>query len=88
MIPTSERILQEIYSRCSEPYSYKDNKLGYFISLGLGTSMLQIGNIVGKPVIWLAPTTYSDAGFSGKLPVSLRDIGTVSDLDVESYIWL
>lgn len=50
--------------------------------------MLQIGNIVGKPVIWLAPTTYSDAGFSGKLSVSLRDVGTVSDLDVESYIWL
>ena len=36
--------------------SYKDNGLGGFISQGLGTSMLQIGNIVKKPVIWLAPT--------------------------------
>ena len=35
--------------------SYKDNGLGGFISQGLGTSMLQIGNIVRKPVIWLAP---------------------------------
>lgn len=36
--------------------SYKDNGIGGFISLGLGTSMLQIGNIARKPVIWLAPT--------------------------------
>lgn len=36
--------------------SYKDNGLGGFISQGVGTSMLQIGNIVRKPLIWLAPT--------------------------------
>ena len=36
--------------------SYKDNGIGGFISQGIGTSMLQIGNIVRKPVIWLAPT--------------------------------
>ena len=36
--------------------SYKDNSLGGFISQGVGTSMLQIGNIVKKPIIWLAPT--------------------------------
>lgn len=36
--------------------SYKDNGIGGFISQGVGTSMLQIGNIVRKPVIWLAPT--------------------------------
>ena len=36
--------------------SYKDNGMGGLISQGLGTSMLQIGNIVRKPVIWLAPT--------------------------------
>ena len=36
--------------------SYKDNGLGGFISQGVGTSMLQIGNIVRKPIIWLAPT--------------------------------
>ena len=35
--------------------SYKDNGLGGLLSQGLGTSMLQIGNIVRKPVIWLAP---------------------------------
>lgn len=35
--------------------SYRENGLGGFISQGIGTSMLQIGNIVKKPVIWLAP---------------------------------
>lgn len=39
--------------------SYKDNGMGGLISQGLGTSMLQIGNIVRKPVIWLAPTLSS-----------------------------
>ena len=36
--------------------SYKDNGIGGLLSQGLGTSMLQIGNIARKPVIWLAPT--------------------------------
>ena len=36
--------------------SYSDNGLGGFISQGAGTSMLQIGNIARKPIIWLAPT--------------------------------
>ena len=35
--------------------SYKDNGIGGLISQGLGTSMLQIGNIVRKPLIWVAP---------------------------------
>ena len=36
--------------------SFKDNGVGGLISQGLGTSMLQIGNIVRRPRIWLAPT--------------------------------
>lgn len=36
--------------------SYKDNGIGGLVSQGLGTSMLQIGNIARKPIIWLAPT--------------------------------
>ena len=39
--------------------SYKDNGIGGLISQGLGTSMLQVGNIARKPVIWLAPTLTS-----------------------------
>lgn len=33
--------------------SYRENKFGGLIAQGLGTSMLQMGNIVKKPVIWL-----------------------------------
>ena len=39
--------------------SYKENGFGGFVSQGLGTSMLQIGNIVRKPIVWLAPTLSS-----------------------------
>ncbi|MBE6686589.1 MAG: PTS sugar transporter subunit IIC [Ruminococcaceae bacterium] len=35
--------------------SYRDNGVGGLISQGLGTSMLQVPNIMKKPVIWLAP---------------------------------
>ena len=35
--------------------SYPDNGLGGLLSQGLGTSMLQFGNILRKPIIWLPP---------------------------------
>ncbi|MBO4374094.1 MAG: PTS sugar transporter subunit IIC [Lachnospiraceae bacterium] len=35
--------------------SFKDNKWGGFISQGIGTSMLQMGNIIKNPKIWLPP---------------------------------
>ena len=36
--------------------SYRENKVGGLISQGLGTSMLQMGNIVKNPRIWIPPT--------------------------------
>ena len=33
--------------------SYRENKIGGLVAQGLGTSMLQVSNIVKKPVIWL-----------------------------------
>ena len=36
--------------------SYKENGVGGLVSQGLGTSMLQMGNIVKNPRIWIAPT--------------------------------
>ncbi|MBR2715557.1 MAG: PTS sugar transporter subunit IIC [Ruminococcus sp.] len=35
--------------------SYRENKLGGLISQGIGTSMIQMPNIVKKPIIWLPP---------------------------------
>lgn len=36
--------------------SYRENKLGGLVSQGIGTSMLQMGNIVKNPKIWIPPT--------------------------------
>ena len=36
--------------------SFKENKWGGLVSQGLGTSMLQMGNIVRNPKIWIPPT--------------------------------
>lgn len=33
--------------------SYRENKMGGLLAQGLGTSMLQMGNIIRKPVVWL-----------------------------------
>lgn len=35
--------------------SYRENKMGGLISQGIGTSMLQMPNIVKKPIVWLPP---------------------------------
>ena len=35
--------------------SFRENKWGGIVSQGLGTSMLQMGNICKKPQIWIAP---------------------------------
>ena len=35
--------------------SYKENKIGGLVAQGIGTSMLQMGNIVKNPRIWIPP---------------------------------
>ncbi|MEA4962967.1 MAG: PTS sugar transporter subunit IIC [Lutispora sp.] len=39
--------------------SYRENKLGGLIAQGLGTSMLQMPNIIRNPMIWIPPTLAS-----------------------------
>jgi len=36
--------------------SYKENGIGGLVAQGLGTSMLQMGNIIRHPIIWIPPT--------------------------------
>lgn len=36
--------------------SFRENRWGGLAAQGLGTSMLQMGNIIRRPVIWLPPT--------------------------------
>ena len=40
--------------------SYRENKVNGLLAQGLGTSMLQIGNIMKKPIIWL-PAIFTSA---------------------------
>ncbi len=35
--------------------SFRENRWGGIVSQGLGTSMLQMGNIIKKPLIWIPP---------------------------------
>ncbi len=39
--------------------SYRENKFGGLIAQGLGTSMLQVPNLVRKPILWLPPVISS-----------------------------
>ena len=45
--------------------SFRENGVGGLVAQGLGTSMLQMGNICKKPQIWIAPTLA--AAFCGPL---------------------
>lgn len=40
--------------------SFRENKFGGLVAQGLGTSMLQMGNIIRKPVIWI-PAIFASA---------------------------
>ena len=55
--------------------SYRENRLGGLIAQGIGTSMIQMPNIVKKPIIWL-PSILSSAILG---PVSSAALKMVSD---------
>ena len=55
--------------------SYRENKLGGLLAQGLGTSMLQVPNIVRKPVIWL-PAIITSAILG---PISTAVLGMTSN---------
>ncbi len=49
--------------------SYRENKIGGLLSQGVGTSMLQVPNIMRHPQIWIAPIVAS--GFCGAVSAAL-----------------
>ena len=55
--------------------SFRENKIGGLLAQGLGTSMLQIGNIMKKPIIWI-PAIVSSAILG---PVSTMILGMTSN---------
>jgi len=52
--------------------SYRDNGFGGLLSQGLGTSMLQVPNILRRPQIWIAPTLAG--GILGPIAAALLHI--------------
>lgn len=55
--------------------SYRENKLGGLIAQGLGTSMLQIPNIMRKPIIWI-PAIVSSAILGPVASTCLKMVST------------
>lgn len=49
--------------------SYRENKLGGLLSQGIGTSMLQVPNIMRHPQIWIAPIVAS--GICGAISAAM-----------------
>jgi uncharacterized membrane protein len=56
--------------------SFKENKISGLLAQGIGTSMLQIPNIVKNPRIWIAPTIAS--GLGGLLSTIIFQMRTTS----------
>lgn len=60
--------------------SYRENKLGGALAQGLGTSMLQVPNILRYPAIWIAPTL--SAAVCGPIATMVFELQIKPDLSV------
>ncbi|MBQ7371539.1 MAG: PTS sugar transporter subunit IIC, partial [Blautia sp.] len=67
--------------------SYRENKLGGLLAQGIGTSMLQVPNIVRKPVIWI-PAIVSSAilGPVGTLLANMQCNATGSGMGSAGFV--
>lgn len=67
--------------------SYRENKIGGLLAQGIGTSMLQVPNIVKKPVIWL-PVILSSAilGPVGTLVLHMTSNATGSGMGTAGLV--
>lgn len=67
--------------------SYRENKVGGLIAQGVGTSMLQVPNIVRKPIIWI-PAIVSSAicGPIGTMVVNMQCNATGSGMGSAGFV--
>ncbi len=67
--------------------SYRENGLGGLLAQGIGTSMLQVPNIVRKPVIWI-PAIVSSAilGPAGTMLVNMQCNATGSGMGSAGFV--
>lgn len=67
--------------------SYRENKVGGLLAQGIGTSMLQVPNIVRKPIIWL-PAILSSAilGPVGTMVLNMTNNATGSGMGTAGFV--
>lgn len=67
--------------------SYRENKVGGLVAQGIGTSMLQVPNIVRKPIIWM-PVIVSSAilGPVGTLVFRMTNNATGSGMGTAGFV--
>ena len=67
--------------------SYRENKIGGLLAQGVGTSMLQVPNIVKKPIIWL-PAILSSAilGPVGTMVFKMTNNATGSGMGTAGFV--
>lgn len=67
--------------------SYRENKVGGLLAQGIGTSMLQVPNIVRKPIIWL-PAILSSAilGPVGTMILKMTNNATGSGMGTAGFV--
>ena len=67
--------------------SYRENKIGGLLAQGIGTSMLQVPNIVKKPIIWL-PAIISSAilGPVGTMVLHMTSNATGSGMGSAGFV--
>lgn len=67
--------------------SYRENKFGGLLAQGIGTSMLQVPNIIRKPIIWL-PAILSSAilGPVGTMVLNMTNNATGSGMGTAGFV--
>ena len=67
--------------------SYRENKVGGLLAQGIGTSMLQVPNIVRKPVVWI-PAIVSSAvlGPLGTMVMNMQSNATGSGMGTAGLV--
>ena len=67
--------------------SYRENKIGGLLAQGIGTSMLQVPNIVRKPIIWV-PAILSSAilGHVGTMILHMTSNATGSGMGTAGLV--
>lgn len=67
--------------------SYRENGFGGFMAQGVGTSMLQVPNIMRRPQIWIAPTIASGVcGFVSAVIMGMENVAAGAGMGTSGLV--